>query len=300
MQELLGPNLQMSAFDWWDNETEQFRGGSAGPAPRAPSDSLGSVAPQLMKFAAPLVGQLMEKLMGGNAGSEILQELQIREACIRIEKLQNGGVTPVRCDPVRALGNILADEDGAPMWGRQDMLIFGTRGSGKSATAAWIGELAQQLGERVVSVGYPDRVAHALGFEPTTVPLHKLQDCVVLVEEAGLAFSSSKKKDDSLEKALALARHNNVSLIWNAQNMAQIQRGILRHEALLIFKRVDPFARLFEREEVGDLMTALVAIQTQHPAESPAQTVCLSGGNWALTDVPLPSRWTDQISVMHR
>lgn len=292
---------EQAEFDFWDLETIAVRGGSkVGETPRAPKANYGQAAAGVLKFAAPFLGQLVEKFLGKDPGAEILQELKIREACVRLKKLQDGGVAPIRLGELEALGNISVGEDGKPVWGRQDMLVFGVRGSGKSVFCARAGEIALACGQTVRSCGFPDATAAELGFEPYDGPLDKLEDCVVIVEEAGLAYAAGKKKDEALERALALARHNNVSLIWNAQNMAQMQKGILRHEALLVFKRIDPFARLFEREEVAPIMEALVAIQTQHPAEGPSQTVILDGGKWVLTDTPLPTIWNQDLSKMHR
>ncbi len=251
-----------------------------------------------VRALSPLISGIVEALRGSEP--DALRELQIREACLRIEQLQ-GRATVLKAAPVlEALGAGWMDEDGQLCWARRDVLIFGTRGSGKSASSAVIGQLAQALGEKVYTKGMPSKVSEALGFEATNTKLCDLKDCVVLVEEAGLAFGSSRKRDDQLEQALALARHNGISIVWNAQNTAQIQRSILRHEAALCFKQVDPFAALFEREEVGDLMQQVIALQTQYPAETPGRTLVASGGQWFQTELPLPDGWTERISIMHR
>lgn len=260
------------------------------------------LASNAVRFLQPVVAAVIDAIRGRQP--DVLEELQIREAALRIEQIQGRSAAIIECGPEDAFDCIQAyvDEDGQVgyAWAWSNILIFGARGSGKSALTAWLGQVASGLGQDVRTVGMPPNIAERLGFSVYDGPLDKAENCVLLVEEAGLQYGTDRKKSAVLEKALSLARHNQVSMIWNTQNLSQMNRGILRHEATVCFKRLDPFAARFDREEAADLLTQVLAYQTGFPSPDPARSLVLGAAGWRMTNTPLPTAWSGDISRMHK
>jgi len=181
---------------------------------------------------------------------------------------------------------------------RQDWIIIGARGAGKTALAVAVGqELAAVLEQPLLAVGVPQDVAGMIGARSVrSMSGHK--DAVLLLDEAALRVRPGKS-DAALWETLSLARHRNVSVLWTSQTLAAVSRDILRLEAIIASRRVDPWSTKWEREEVADWMAQLVAIQTQQPLGLD-EWVGFTDGAWCRARTPLPKGWCDRVSRMWR
>lgn len=186
-------------------------------------------------------------------------------------------------------------------WARSDWIVTGRRGGGKTATAAAIGQAAMaQSGQPTYALGWPAEHAEALGFTPAPRSLRKLRDCCVVVDEAGLTWSS-RQSSRLLLRGLALARHDAVSWVWTAQHAATLPREVWRFEARVVWKGLDPLACRFDREELADTTASVLALQTCYPElQGPAAAIIVAGGAYYGTAVPLPAGWSEEVSTLWR
>lgn len=233
---------------------------------------------------AKLLGPLLP------APANPLAELQARLVAVELARKLKDGVLPYAVAPWALC---------APST-RSDHIILGARGSGKTAFAALLGQqLRQALDLPCLAVGWPEPIAAQLGFrtlKPSTQLLADTQDAILLLDEARLRI-----KDDDLWELYALARQRNVSIIYTTQTLAALPRDVLRLEAQLWARRLDPLAARFEREEVTDLAANAIAIQTAvgFSPDRPA-LVCRLTAPIVVTDTPLPNNWTEESSTLWR
>lgn len=219
-----------------------------------------------------------------------LAELQARILAVELSKKLKDGMLPYAVAPWAVC---------APS-SRSDHLILGARGAGKTAFAALLGQtLRQALDVPCLAVGWPEPIAEALGFRSlraTASSLTNSQDCILLLDEARLRI-----KDDDLWELYALARQRNVSIVYTTQTLAALPRDVLRLEAQLWARRLDPLAARFEREEVTDLAAQAIAIQSAvnfTPARP--SLVCRLTAPVVVTETPLPTNWTEESSTLWR
>jgi len=173
---------------------------------------------------------------------------------------------------------------------RTDVIVTGDRGSGKTALAAAIAQASQRP---IACIDWPSGPAETIGGRTVSAELiASLPRCVLVLDEARLR--TQHRKPEWLWSMIALARQRDHSLIWTAQSTASIAPDILRMDARLAFKRTNPIAARFGREELSDIATAAKTLLDTR--EGPGATAILDGGQWILTDAPLPAGWTDRVS----
>ena len=255
-------------------------------AERAPVD-LGQLGSVLGQVAGPLARMLFP------APPTPLQVLQEKLLAIRIAREVNDGTVPVA---MCTFADVVSAD-------RQDWVVCGRRGSGKTATA---GQLAQGLsraqGTRLVFLGWPPWAADALGGELVpTGELSNLTDAVVVIDEAGLRFRAGRRHQE-LYEVLALARQRGLSLVWTSQGTSGVPRDVLRMEVALAFKALDPIAAMMDREELTELTAQVQTIQERFPAlrEQTGMTVCMDGAWAGVSDCGLPLGWTEEVSKLWR
>lgn len=240
--------------------------------------------PGLFKLVAPLLNSITPRQVSP------LEAVRLRLAALELARHLNGGVLSYR--DVGSLDNILK-----PV--RQDWVLLGARGSGKTATGVYIAQfLRKALEVRAVAVGWPAAAAKAVGLESVT-KLDGLRDVVAIVDEAGLRVKPGKR-DEMLVEAVALARHYGVSLIWTSQGGAGVNRDVLRQDARVAWLRVEPLQARFDREELVDLVSQVVSIQSKEPVWAPGRLVTLDASGWTVAQAGLPEGWSEQVSTLWR
>lgn len=234
-----------------------------------------------------LAGPMMDRWLARPSLAERLQE---RLLAVQLSKAIEGAAVPV----IMAQWPAMVPEQ------RHDVVIVGRRGSGKTALAvAWAQAFAARAGVPIKGVDISPAICAPLGIEPVRSWTGS-KDCVVLLDEASLRAAPGRR-NEALWDALSLARHRGISCVWTSQSLAALHRDVLRLEAVVAFKAIDPLASRFEREEVLDLVASAVSIQTRFGFETaPASTLLYAGGHWLLGSTPLPSGWSDQVSRLWR
>ncbi|MBS3095798.1 hypothetical protein J4231_03900 [Candidatus Woesearchaeota archaeon] len=132
-------------------------------------------------------------------------------------------------------------------------LIFGKRGSGKSA-------LGFKLLENINSK--TGRKCYVLGVQQSLMPswINPIDDVenapdnsVVLVDEGAISFSSRdsmSSKNKELTKILAIARHKDLTLIFITQNTGLIDKNVLKLVDILLIKEGSLLQVEMERSEI--------------------------------------------------
>lgn len=133
------------------------------------------------------------------------------------------------------------------------VLIFGKRGSGKSALGFRILEnIHAKTQRKCFVVGVPQVV-----LPQWITPLDQLEEAanggVVLVDEGTLTFAareSMSKKNVGLGKLLAVARHKDLTLLFITQNTSMIDRHVLSLADVLMVKKGSLLQQEMERPEI--------------------------------------------------
>ncbi|PIN73938.1 hypothetical protein COV20_02390 [Candidatus Woesearchaeota archaeon CG10_big_fil_rev_8_21_14_0_10_45_16] len=135
-------------------------------------------------------------------------------------------------------------------------LILGARGTGKSA-------LGMRLLENFKL--QTDKKVYALGFKAKALPgwitvIHDIHDIennsVILIDEGGIEFSSRKTMSDAntlLSEILLIARHKDLSVIFIAQNSANLEINVIRQADYLLLKPSSLLQKDFERKKIKDI-----------------------------------------------
>jgi hypothetical protein len=133
------------------------------------------------------------------------------------------------------------------------VLIFGKRGSGKSA-------LGFKLLENIHSK--TKRKCYALDIEQDKMPswIKSIDDIekvpnggVILIDEGAISFGSRdsmSSKNKELSKLLSIARHKNLTLIFVTQNTGLIDKNVLALTDTLLIKEGSLLQMEMERKEV--------------------------------------------------
>jgi len=132
---------------------------------------------------------------------------------------------------------------------RNDYVVTGSRGGGKSTTAEQLARAYQAAGWRLERFGYGPGALKSFA----AMPSHT----VVLTDEAvlSLAHARGPRGDAELAELLALARHRDVSLIVVGQTAHQVPVEVFRHDIHFGVKETGLLASAFTRDELKDALT---------------------------------------------
>ena len=133
------------------------------------------------------------------------------------------------------------------------VLIFGKRGSGKSA-------LGLRILENIKAT--TKRNCYALGIKEDVLPswittLQNIHDAetesIVLIDEGAISFNSResmKDKHKELSKIMAIARHKNLTMLFITQNTGLIDKNVLKLADSLMIKEGSLLQVEMERLEI--------------------------------------------------
>jgi hypothetical protein len=182
-------------------------------------------------------------------------------------------------------------------------LIFGKRGSGKSA-------LGFRLLENIHA--QTKRKSFVLGVTQSLLPkwvtqiedFEKVTDGgVALVDEGAVSFSSRESMKSShieLGKMLAIARHKDISVIFITQNTGMIDRNVLSLTDAILVKESSLLQKQMERPVVKNLIAKVDLAIKQMPAEDRVRyTYVFSDDFEGLCEVSLPTFWSQNLSKSH-
>lgn len=247
--------------------------------------------PDLARDAVGHLGQALLRRIFPSAATP-LEAMQTRLAQVQLAKLVNDVVVAV---PIAWQQLCLAE--------RQDWCFIGEKGSGKTATSCALGQaMARQNGVELCMVEAPKHYAEALGARTIKVDeLEDLRDAVVVLDEAELRIPVGKR-GRLLYQVLALARQWNLSILWTSQGLSGVHRDVLRQGVAYGFKKLDPVASRFEREEMVDVLATVHTLQERflETAVPTGMVVFAEGRYGTVADCPLPAGWTEETSKLWR
>ena len=179
------------------------------------------------------------------------------------------------------------------------VLIFGKRGSGKSA-----------LGLRIIEniKATTKRNCYVLGINAEVLPLwiksitnidQVESEGVVLVDEGALSFSareSMKQSNRELSKLMAIARHKNLTLIFITQNTGMLDKNILKLADSLMIKEGSLLQLEMERPEIKKFYTKTKEFLDNINKDKIKYFYLIDSDFEGLLKHSLPSFWTEKIS----
>lgn len=181
-------------------------------------------------------------------------------------------------------------------------LIIGRRGSGKSALGFKIIEEMHKKHEmkKFYVIGIPD-VKHR--YLPAWLKPIKSLDAVpngsvVIIEEAGLAFSAYKRaRRDLTLYVIQTARHKEISLLFVNLNTATVDVNVIRSADIIYVKRPSLLQSQMERVALRRiLLQAEVALKKKPDKDMRSWSYVTHADGAGLMRNQLPSFWTEALS----
>lgn len=179
------------------------------------------------------------------------------------------------------------------------LLIFGKRGSGKSA-------LGFRLIENIHSK--TKRKCFALGVKKELIPkwispIENIEsvpnDGIILVDEGALSFSSREsmqKKNRELSKLLSIARHKNLTVIFVTQNTGLIDKNILKLTDTLFIKEGSLLQLEMERAEIKRFYEKAKEVLSKYKNEKNKYAYVIDADFEGAIEYALPSFWSENLS----
>jgi len=178
---------------------------------------------------------------------------------IRQNKLAETAVRQAEYSPLRQIrayeGNCGDFENWLHLSKSTVGIILGSRGSGKSALGMRLLENWAAAGKKVFAMGFGE------GSVPPWIGMvDKIEEAqngsVLLVDEGGIEFSSRESMSDAnklLSKLLFVCRHKDISLLFIAQNSANLEINSIRQADYLLMKKPSLLQKDFERGKIRDI-----------------------------------------------
>lgn len=177
-------------------------------------------------------------------------------------------------------------------------LILGARGSGKSG-----------IGMRLLEnfAAKTSKKVYALGFKPESLPpwirviqnIQELEnDAAVLIDEGGIEFSSRKSMSDAntlLSEILLIARHKDLSVMFIAQNSANLEINAIRQADYLILKPSSLLQKDFERKKIKDIYESIEP-EFEELKETSGLTYIYADIYRGFVSNTLPGFWSEKVS----
>ena len=178
-------------------------------------------------------------------------------------------------------------------------LIFGKRGSGKSA-----------LGFRILENihGKTKRNCYVLGIGQTVMPhwiktIENIKDVsngsIILVDEGAIAFGSRESmssKNRALSQILAIARHKNLTVLFITQNTGMIDKNILKLADMLLIKEGSLLQLEMERAEIKKFYEKAKKSFSNLEGERRQYAYLLDSDFEGVISHSLPSFWSTSLS----
>ncbi len=186
--------------------------------------------------------------------------------------------------------------------GGQIILILGKRGSGKSVHLFRLIELfhKERPSMKVNVIGLPfNKKRHLPKWCGLVSKLEEVPDSSILaVDEAGIMFTATHKKDTLLNLMLELARHKNLTIIFANINASNINLDIIRSIDILVIHEPSLLQSALERRGVNRLVKKAKEEFDKVPkSERIHKAYVISKDCESLIDVELPKFWSESLSI---
>jgi hypothetical protein len=185
------------------------------------------------------------------------------------------------------------------------IMVVGSRGSGKTANALWLGEKQHEEGGHniIYYVGTPEYsnlYPKWIKFVPTLEELPN--NCFALVDEAAIRYNArdfASTENKELSKRLTILRHKGISLIIITQNIQLVEINIDRLADVIIYKMGTTYG--IRKKNIGEqshemMQQKMMIINRLRPkTKEDVMVEYLSGHNSIFRKFtnPLPSFWDD-------
>lgn len=179
------------------------------------------------------------------------------------------------------------------------ILIFGKRGSGKSALGLRIMEnIKAETNRDCYTLGIDER------FLPLWInPINNIDEAnigsIILVDEGAVSFNSResmKETNKELSKIMAIARHKNLTLLFITQNTGMIDKNILKLTDSLMIKEGSLLQQEMERPEIKKFYIKSKEL-LENVKENKIKYFYLIDSDFeGLLEYSLPSFWTQELS----
>jgi len=178
-------------------------------------------------------------------------------------------------------------------------LIFGKRGSGKSA-----------LGFRLLENAHSEtgRECFVLGVSQSSMPewikpVESIEDApqgsIVLVDEGAISFNSRdsmRKENKGLAHLLAIARHKNLTILFITQNTGMLDKNVLKLSDMLLVKQGSLLQLEMERPEIRKFYEKAEELFKKLEGDKRQYVYVIDSDFEGAVSHTLPSFWTENLS----
>jgi len=177
-------------------------------------------------------------------------------------------------------------------------IILGARGTGKTA-------IGMRLLENFAAES--NKYVYALGFKEEELPswikviknIDELDNnAALLIDEGGIEFSSRSsmsKANKILSEILLIARHKDLSVMFIAQNSANLEINAIRQADYLILKPSSLLQKDFERKKIKEMYQE-VEKEFHEFSEKEGITYVYADNYQGFVTNTLPSFWSEKVS----
>ncbi len=179
------------------------------------------------------------------------------------------------------------------------VLVFGKRGSGKSALGFRIMENIYSKTERKCFVlGVPQRVLPA--WITSVDDLEQVANGgIVLVDEGAIAFGSResmKSVNRAVGKLMAIARHKDLTLVFITQNTGMLDKSVLNLADVLMIKEGSLLQQEMERAEIKKFYQKAHGSFASLPKQREPYFYVVDADFEGMLSASLPSFWSSAVS----
>ncbi|MEM4259244.1 MAG: zonular occludens toxin domain-containing protein [Candidatus Pacearchaeota archaeon] len=179
-------------------------------------------------------------------------------------------------------------------------LIFGKRGSGKSALGFRLLEnIHHKTARKCFVLGVDERESMPEWINP----IEKIEDVpngsVVLVDEGAVSFSareSMSKSNKGLSSILAIARHKNLTILFITQNTGMIDKNVLKMSDILLVKQGSLLQLEMERPEIRKFYEKAESLFEKLEGDKRQYVYLIDSDFEGALSHTLPSFWTETLS----
>jgi replicative DNA helicase len=177
-------------------------------------------------------------------------------------------------------------------------IILGARGTGKSAIGMRLLENFKVKTKKSI---------YALGFKEESLPkwikvindIEEIKnDAVILIDEGGIEFSSRDAMSEGnklLSEILLIARHKDLSVMFIAQNSANLEINAIRQTDYLVLKPSSLLQKDFERKKIKEIYQK-VDEDFEELSNDKGLTYLYADTYRGFVSNTLPSFWSDKVS----
>jgi hypothetical protein len=191
--------------------------------------------------------------------------------------------------------------------GGKVVVVFGTRGSGKSAFVFKLAEyLFATYGIEIYVLGMPEAARAQL---PNWIHLADRPDQIpdgafAICDEAGLSYLSlafNTDRNKLLRAFLMICRHRRISLAFCCQSSRDAEYSICRQADTIAFKEPGQYQADSERPDLRKRARIATEMFQQMPIEErPSAAVIFDNCFQGTLKLSLPSFWSDELSHIYR